>query len=273
MTPSAAKVSATNRTLVEAIASYGIMHYETYLGDLDPERLAGDFWAALDFFFARACFQGRRDEVSAKVYVAVIDVLAPNFANAHGLANYEALRQQRWKPIEHALSARIGKGHVGKARDIAMVLSALDFIGRAPERNIVRYSLGHISAGRLNAHHVELQRSQSPSGIVQVGPKIAALYLRDVVWIFQLHQAVSAQDGYCLQPVDTWVRKLARRLNLVDENATDQAIQEAIVSLCECNGVSPILFNQGAWYVGINSFDVLLDLLDDPSSLQRSNAT
>lgn len=250
-----------NKSLFDAIVAYGGKYRETHLGDLNPDQLSGNFWLALDYFFSRACFQGRRDEVSAKVYDAVIEVLKPRFDNRMGTANYEMLNQHRWEPVKEALTARIGRGHVGKARDIEMVLSALDFIERAPELNIVRYSVEQIRQDKLSLHFAELQRSKSHDGIVQVGPKIAALYLRDIVSLFQLDDKMSAQNGYCLQPVDTWVRKLARRLEIVDDKANDEAIQEAIVALCESNRASPILFNQGAWYIGYYSFDIVLDLL------------
>lgn len=252
-----------SNTLFDAIASYGRKYREKHLGNLDPDQLDSNFWPALDFFLSRACFQGRRDKVSEKVYHAVIEVLAPDFSNPKGIANYKSLSQQKWKSIEKALANRIGKGHVGKARDIEMVLSVLDFIERAPDLNIVKYSVEQISQGQLDTHYAELQRSQSRTGIIQVGPKVAALYLRDVISLYELDGKIPTQSGYCLQPVDTWVRKLAHRLKIVDETASDHDIQEAIVILCQSKGVSPILFNQGAWYIGYYSFDIVLDMLDN----------
>lgn len=248
-----------NQTLFEAIASHGKKYREKHLRNIDINKLTSDFWPALDFFLSRACFQGRRDEVSDRVYKAATEVLKSEFSVSKGTANYKALGQQKWKPLEKALRNRIGKGHVGKARDIDMVLSTLDFISQCPDLNIVRYSIEQVQRGNLRKHYTELQASQSKKGITQVGPKIAALYLRDVVSLYDLDSKVSTDDAYCIQPVDTWVRKLAYRLEIVDKEASDLRIQKAIVDLCAGKGVSPILFNQGAWYVGYYAFDIVLE--------------
>jgi len=251
-----------NKTLFDAIASYGKKYREKHLSGIDTNKLINDFWPALDFFLSRACFQGRRDEVSDKVYEAVIEVLGPEFSVSKGTANYEALGQQKWKPLEKTLRSKIGKGHVGKARDVDMVLTTLDFIGQLSDLNIVKYSVGQVQHGNLHGHYVELQASQSKKGITQVGPKIAALYLRDLVSLYDLDNRVSNDDAYCIQPIDTWVRKLAYRLQIVDKEASDLKIQKAIVDLCTSRGASPILFNQGAWYVGRYASEIVLEMLD-----------
>lgn len=199
--------------------------------------------------------------MSDKVYQAVIEVLKPVLSTSDGASNYQSLKKQNWEPIKNDLRGKIGKGYVGRGRDVYMVLSTLDFIGSLLELNLVRYSVDQIKGDNLEKHYAELQARNSKSGIISVGPKIAGFYLRDIVSLYELDNKITSSRAYCLQPVDTWVRKLAYRLKIVNEGESDQKIQQAIVNHCEAKGVSPILFNQGAWYVGYHAFDIVLKLL------------
>lgn len=244
--------------LINEIASYGKIYRERLRGSYNTKELTSNFWLALDFFLSRACYQGRRDEISEKVYKAAVAVLEPELSTNDGASKYKILKEQNWKPVEIALRSKIGKGHVGKARDVDMVLKTLDFISALPDLNLVSYSVEQINNGNLEKHYAELQ-----TGIVQVGPKIASFYLRDIVSLGGLDDKILPGSAYCLQPVDTWVRKLVYRLKIVNEGERNpKKIQQAIVSLCEAKGVSPILFNQGAWYVGNHAYEILLELLD-----------
>lgn len=251
-----------NTTLISSIVAYGRRYRKEFLSEYDPDKLLTDSWGALQFFFGRACFQGRRDDLSQKVYDAVITTLSPQLSDGGLTVNYSRLNQQRWRITEKELRNHIGKGKVGKARDVDMVLSALDFIGQFPDRNIVKYSVEQIRRDKIDEHYKELQPARSGKGIIQVGPKVAAFYLRDVVSLYSLEDKVPAEFAFCLQPVDVWVRKLARRTGIADSNANDQEIQKAIVALCQEKGVSSLLFNQGAWYVGYKAFDVVLEMLE-----------
>jgi hypothetical protein len=253
--------SNIKKSLVSAIASYGNLYHKMYISNYNPRSLLSNWWAALDFFVSRACFQGRLNVVSERVYQAVREVLTPEFAKRERTANYRELSQQNWKPIKKELSKRIGKGKVGKARDVDMVLSALRFIEQIPNLNIVGYSVEQIRLGKIEKHYEELQPSRSDKGITQVGPKIAALYLRDLISLYHLEDNVPLTFAFCLQPIDVWVEKLAHKLKIVGPNANHLGIQRAIVKLCQEQGVSPLLFNQGAWYVGYHSFDILTEML------------
>lgn len=251
-----------NSALIASIASYGNRYREEYLiNKYNPQTLLTNWWKALDYFFSRACFQGRRDNISNKVYEAVKNVLGPQFSGPSRSTNYKNLRRQNWKPVKRALRQRIGKGKVGKARDVNMVLSALEYIGHLPGLNIVRHSTDEIRGGRINTHYEELQPRRSRKGITQVGPKIAAFYLRDLVSLYGLEDKVPAEYAFCLQPVDVWVEKVARQLGIVDQGANPDKIQSAIIAHCQAEGISPLLFNQGAWYVGSNAFDLVLEIL------------
>jgi len=260
-----------NTALVYSIVQYGDRYRQEMLGGYDPEQLLTDWWFALDFFLGRACFQGRRDDISARVYQAVVNVLSPLFCGEKRTANYEGERCQEWRTVERKLRQRIGRGKVGKARDVDMVLSSLDFISQLPSLNIVNYSVKRIRSGEVDEHYSELQRSQARNGIIQVGPKIASFYLRDVVSLYQLEDKVPDEFAFCLQPVDVWVRKLAYKTGIVDSRASDKEIQEAVVALCRGYGCSPLQFNQGAWYAGYFAFDLLLEMLAEASGASDSS--
>lgn len=247
-----------NDRLFSAILTYGRRYREKHLTDnYQPDDLLQNWWKAFEFFLARACFQGRSDRVSVRVYDAAIAVLEPRVAHTNGVLTDEALL-----PIEGALCERIGRHKVGKGRDVAMIVSALHYIRRLPDANIVAYSVARIQAGDIGSHYDELQAARNrETGIVQVGSKIAAFYLRDVVSLFDLESLIPADFQFCLQPVDVWIRRLAHKVGIVGPNATDGDVQQAIVRICQEKGYSPLRFNQGAWYAGANAYDLLLENL------------
>lgn len=247
-----------DKVLVCSIVRYGKRYRQEMLGKYDPDHLLVDWWSALDFFFGRACFQGRRDDISERVYQAVVEVLSPLFCGKDGATIYQRERSRQWEAIATELRQRIGKGKIGKGRDVDMVLSTLDFVGRLRSLNIVNYTVQEIRGGRIDKHYDELQRD-----IVQVGPKIASFYLRDVVSLYRLESQVPAEFVFCLQPVDVWVRKLVNKTGLASNQASDKEIRDAIVALCKEHGCSPVEFNQGAWYAGYFAFDLLLEKLVD----------
>lgn len=263
---------AASSGLLRAVASYGHIYREAALGKYDTAALSSNAWLAIDFFLSRACFQGRRDAVSELVYNAVISALS-RYLPPEGFQDaYRELSSQSWVPVKRALGDCIGRGKVGKARDAAMVVSSLQFIGGLPDLNIVKYAVREITGGRIDQLYSSLQAAKSPTGIVQVGPKVAAFYLRDVVSLYRLDDTVSPEFGFCLQPIDVWVRKVVGRLGLAPHSGDDHDLQVAIVDACRANGVSPLLFNQGAWYLGFNAFDILLELLAKQASAARSGS-
>jgi hypothetical protein len=225
-----------------------------------PNELVGDWRLAFDFFLDRACYQGRSDNVSEKVCVAAKAVLksslyaAPDWSDP-GFADFRSLLEER---------VGSGAGKPGKGRDVEMILSALRFVREFDDHNLIVYSLARIRTGELASHYDEIQAARGPHGITQVGPKIAAFYLRDLASLFELDDVVPARELALLQPVDVWVRRLASRLGLADEKASDEKIRNAIVDLCTKNSSSTLLFNQGLWYLRAHAFDLLLERMGVP---------
>jgi len=145
----------------------------------------------------------------------------------------------------------------GKRRDREMVLDTLRFVAERPASrgqvlNLTDHSACCLEAGHATALHRELQ------DIRQIGPKVAAFFLRDLVAVLRLQSHLTAEDYVVLQPIDTWVEQVAKRLAIQPAKC---GLALSLVGACQECGVDPIRFNQGAWYVGAHSFDILLERL------------
>lgn len=252
-----------NVTMLRKISGYGERYCQEYVyGASDPVAIARNWRSAFLFFMGKACMQGRRDTVSEKVRERVEMVILEKFPDDKDPKPLLDQRAREWRPVRLRLEREIGPGKYGKMRDIEMVVSALDYCARLPDCNIVNQSLKEIRAGRIVQHSNAIQASAKGNvgGIVQVGPKIAAFYLRDLVTLYQLEDFVAPSDAFSLQAVDTWVAKIAARLGIRAKSS--EGIQLALADGCRRARVSGIRFNQGAWYVGANSFQLLLEKLD-----------
>jgi len=72
------------------------------------------------------------------------------------------------------------------------------------------------------------------------------------------------EDLVCLQPVDTWVRQVAYEAGMIKNlDEPDKKVRINIVEACLKSDVSTIRFNQGAWYLGYHSFELLINKLKE----------
>jgi hypothetical protein len=245
--------------ILPQIAAYGLQYRTDHLRKYDPDRLIADWWEALQFFFGRAFYQGRRDNISARVHTAALEILSPLFSHANKTEQYNESRREDWASIESGLRKKIGRGFVGKGGDVRMTISTLNFIGQLPDLNLVKYSVGLIKEGRSLNHYLELQSGVNirGEGIFQVGDKIASFYLRDVVSLYGLDEYVTAESAVVLQPIDVHVKKVCGLLGIAEKGDSNSKIKNRIVSVCRQQSISPILFNQGAWFVSSNHPDRL----------------
>jgi hypothetical protein len=241
--------------VLHAVVSFGERYRREYLNypHLKGESLERDWWSGLQLFLDHSFYQGRKDEVSAMVQQAAMPVLNNYFEHQDsGRIGFTDFKQ-----LSADLGAKIGKGKVGKARDIEMLLSIFEFVSKLPKGNLTLYSLERFREGKVEDHFRELQ------GIRQIGPKVASIYLRDLVCIYDLHEFLQLDDLKFLQPIDVWVRRVAHRLAIIPaETCSDDEVRAHIVDTCRLHNVSAFKFNQGAWYLGKNSFDILIEQLD-----------
>ena len=113
---------------------------------------------------------------------------------------------------------------------------------------LVNYQLNQIQNNKVPDLFKSLDKIRS------VGVKTASLYIRDTVAFYGLETPTFVYDKYS-QPIDTWVRQVCKKLNIVARN--DNELVEKIVQACKAAGVSPIKFNQGLWYLGSHSLELI----------------
>ncbi|MGD0390153.1 MAG: hypothetical protein ABSC42_14495 [Tepidisphaeraceae bacterium] len=272
--------------LFRQLASFS-SKYEAYL-DEEKQSLGlpswdgvrSDWWIGLQFFLNRAFMQGRRDNVSLAfldaTYVAFSQLLPAGLdlqARASRVLGWSAagwFRRDNWNhddnPVRQALNRTYPvkvdgiarKSGTGKVRDREMVLDTLRFIcehscaGGQP-LNISAYAAERVGAGETAVVYRELDELR------QIGPKVVALFLRDLVAVLGLQSRLSPWDYRLLQPVDTWIEQIAGKLGIVPGA---DGLAAAIAETCQREGVDAIRFNQGAWYLGAHSFEVLFENLE-----------
>ena len=233
--------------------------------NVDIEQLEENWWEALKFFLDRAFFQGRRryDPISSIVEERAFEVLGKYFDNpSEREGNFQTLEASSWNQLRVAFQAVIGNEicEVSCGCDIDMVIDTLGFISRLPDKNIARYSVEMIKNNKLDQLWYGLQKSKSKEGIRFVGKKIASVYLRDLATILDLEREVSNDHQIFLQPIDKWVRYIAMKIGIW-EFQSEMKLRRMIVERCRRVGQSAIRFNEGAWYIGSHSLEILLELL------------
>lgn len=100
-----------------------------------------------------------------------------------------------------------------------------------------------------------------------VGPKIASLFLRDMLLLYgRQHwknkkwlETLSGKEMELVYPVDTWVEQIQVRLMRVSK--TQKHITTLFIKKCEDFGVNALYVNHGMWFVGAKARDFLLDNL------------
>jgi len=243
--------------LVRIIAYYGEVYKGRFLSDVHGEALRRDWYEALKFFFSKAFFQGRQDEISSRFFRNTVEFL-------DGLMkwqrDFQLLKKYGWERLEKLLKdeneSRDKKRKFGKERDIDMVIDTFKFIDQLDDKNIVNYSLNKIDGGELDELWNSLRQN-----ITQVGPKIASFYLRDLVSLFGLESKISTDEQIIyLFPIDTWVRKICIKVGIASSDMKDREIRDRMINLYRTKSidVSPLKFNMGAWYLGKHALEILL---------------
>ncbi|TET44711.1 hypothetical protein E3J62_09590 [candidate division TA06 bacterium] len=218
-----------------------------------PDSLRRDWYLALKFFFKRSFYQGRPDEVSDKFLASALDCLDNLLGRTEEKRHSRVqeffrdgwMNRQNWRSHQNPIHKSLKESGVNKEADRLMVLSALAFIIERGFLNIVTHSVERIRGGHIADLYAEVD------SIYSVGDKITSLFLRDVVHLFSIERHLGSGDFVYAQPVDVWVRRVAEELGLKGLN--DQATRKLLVDKCSECKVSPIAFNEGAWYLGSHS--------------------
>ena len=141
-----------------------------------------------------------------------------------------------------------------------MVLSIINFIQSCEEKNIVKYLKGKIESQKLSTAYKEL------IGIYAIGPKISSLILRDTYCIYEFNR--NFNNYKYLFPIDTWIHQISLKMKIVFSKKNYKDEPQHIVNKCFENEVDPKEFNQGIWYIGTHSLDLLLRYLQNSNNLR-----
>lgn len=233
---------------IARVAEYGDRYRAEKIYDEDePGRDEGPF--GLTFFLKRAFASARSEGLSGRYREAAEKAIK---CHKNGIKNcFESDASVRTLGLRDDLE----DAGVGNKRDRRMVVDILDHLEDFPDYEVVGYVKTKVDENDLEGASDKLRE------IYNIGPKKATLFLRDAVVLLDCEDDVAPGDYEYLFPVDTWVHGVANELGVVDTDGVDwsQNSPEIIDELPA--GVSPIEFNQGAWYVGANAFDVLIENL------------
>jgi hypothetical protein len=248
------------KTLVTQIAGF----YKNYEFELLKERIRdkNNFLespkSALFFVLSYSFYQGRRDELSSifeeRAKTALESFLGNNNVLLYNSPKMTDKNNLRTKYRE--LYDLLKQNKVNKEGDRLMVISLVNFIQFNNEKNILHFLIEQIKSKKIAEAYRNLD------GIWSIGPKITSLILRDVVYIYGLENYLSDEDYYFLQPIDTWVHNLSKKIELVNKSKIYKDEAKDITDKCFELGVNPIHYNQGAWYVGSNSLKILLQSIE-----------
>lgn len=249
------------KTLVRQIARF----YKNYESELLKEKIRDKNdclkfpKSALFFILSYSFYQGRRDEISSMFEERARTTLE-SFLGNNDVLLYNSPRitdKEKLRTKYKGLYDLLKQNKVNKEGDRLMVISLVNFIQFNDEKNILRFLIEQIKSKKIAKAY------QTLDGIWSIGSKIASLILRDVVYIYKLGSYLSKEEYHFLQPIDTWVHNLSKRIELVDKKSiiyTSEA--KDITDKCFEFGVNPIHYNQGVWYVGANSLKILLENIE-----------
>lgn len=254
---------------IKVIADFGKKYQEKYLFNEKQKTdlqnsLEKNWYETLKFFFTKSFMRGRKANISINFMNKAIKVLDKFFEERP----INTLKKNgEW---EKYLEKKLNKGGVNNEDDREMVKSIINFILglNKYKYNLINYILQEYY--RLKKKFDVKKIYNELDKIYAVGDKIASLFLRDVACIFDLK--IPYEEQIYLQPIDTWVVQVLKKLNIVQNEVKNSSIngnidllktvREAIIEHCDDAKVSSIEFNQGAWYIGFHSFEILFENLD-----------
>lgn len=211
---------------------------------------------ALFFILSYSFYQGRRDELSKKFEENAKNALEKFLLkNDVFSSNSQRVKDKNTlKSKYNELNNLLKQFGVNKEGDRLMVISLINFIQSNAEKNILKTLVQKIKSKKISEAHKILD------SIWSIGPKIASLILRDIVYIYELEGCIDGDNYNFLQPVDTWVHKISKEIGLIEKNKDKIYPNEAkdITNKCLELGINPIHYNQGVWYLGKHSLEILL---------------
>jgi len=275
-------------SLLKIFENFGRVYCHHHLKKWREKSPNENSWEALDFFFQHTFPRGRSDSLSKKYYCFTISILEENLKDEkdkiidikkfHEFKFDELWNQvkgtiqrkfsveqfndwtkeniinQQQKALLNSLLTKDDNNRfiLGNIEDIYMVINTLSFIEEEIEDlNIYKHLDNIMSEKGIGEAFGKLKQIRG------IGDKLASLVIRDILLISE-NKNISKEECKYIVPIDTWTEKLLRKIYKYDKNK-----KELKNILCErLNEIYEIpLVAAGIWFLSINSFDILIELL------------
>ena len=235
--------------IAEQIRKYGELYRDEHFEKYNKVLLKKDPLNALDFFFGRVFYGGISDDICTRERnISFSYIKKLGFVNTiNKIQNQNFMSQIRFVSI-------LKKKGVSNQRRGKMVYCILEWLSNIPENNCIIYSINIIKKGKISLlfHYLVDE-------IYFIGPKKAALYLRDLIDLFDLQNYLKYDEFIYVLPIDTYINRFLidmKLKNVIDIKWEEDA--KIILNWCKRAGISPISFDQGVWYAYANNL-VLVD--------------
>ncbi len=232
----------TIKDKIKKIELYGKKFIKIYIIE-DKNVLLNQWYEGLLFFLEKSFNRGRRDEISHEFFKRTKIALG-NYKLKNNIHNFSP------GILEKELIRQRVNNHI----DRRMVIETIKYLLKIHKNNLIKHTIKSIKMNNIKDHFIEL------TNIYGIGDKLASLYLRDIVFLYKLDNFINSDEFEYYQPIDTWVKQIATKLKIINENEKRlEIIKRKIINQCKKTNVSPLFFNAGAWLVGAQPLTILLD--------------
>lgn len=264
-----------NVKLLKNISYYGELCFKNYYSsalkeiNIKNDELLVNWWSSIKYYFFHTFMRGRSDLLSIRYCKYTIKIIEDNLLN--GNYNWDTFKAKIKNIDDRTMlfgkSITINNRWVtlNNYKDVHMVVDSFKFFIKLNDGNVVIYFRNKIINGKLQELYEELTK------IREIGDKIASFILRNTVRIHNIK--VAEKDLYYLLPIDTWIDKINIISGIYDNNTKKSEKKGIMIKNCSENNIDPILYNQGAWYIGFNSLDHIIDILKKINIQELENST
>lgn len=218
--------------------------------------------SAITFIFGMSFYQGRKDTLSDKFFkIARNFIETNNISKIKPVTNSKNTKDKKLELIEQYNGWLIQLYNLGLKKEADRIM-VIDTIGLANHLlykynlNIVDYIVNEIRKGNLVSIYELLLN------IYSIGPKISSLILRDIIHIYKLEKYITKLEEFAaLQPIDTWVHQVSFKIGIIQNEEIYKREAIEISKFCIDNNINPLHYNEGAWYLGSQSFKYALSSL------------
>ena len=230
--------------LLTKLSRYADRYRKKHIGNPSfvAKKLRNDPQYALVFFYQRTFARagGEQADYSATAIRALRIAARP--AGFESLMSKPTADEILWKRFLDICRSQGKKPNAKLNREVVSGIAR--FSMKSDKRNIAARFEEQIVRDGLAEAYLSLRQLRG------VGKKIASFLLRDLVTALEIEDQIPKDALWLLQPVDTWIKATAVYLWPDLARTTESFIAFYLTKQCLKHNVSPIRFNQGAWYYG-----------------------